>query len=89
VVRASAAGVCASRRVIAVSLAIGSGSVRHGERVIWVKGKSRILLEKRLQILVNKNCENFHLDLDLSTVGISTLVYVRTRRRTYLRQLSF
>jgi hypothetical protein len=31
VVRASAAGVCASRRVVAVSLAVGSGSVGHGE----------------------------------------------------------
>jgi hypothetical protein len=40
VVRASTAGVCASRRVVVVSLAVGSGSVRHGERLEWVKGKS-------------------------------------------------
>jgi hypothetical protein len=38
-VRASAAGVCASRCVVAISLAVGSGSVRHGERLKCVKVK--------------------------------------------------
>jgi hypothetical protein len=36
-IRASAAGVCASRCVVGVSLTVGSGSVRHGESFKKVK----------------------------------------------------